>query len=36
MATFEELGLKEELLHAVKDLGFAEAMPIQEKLFLSY
>lgn len=31
MATFEELGLKEELLHAVKDLGFAEAMPIQEK-----
>lgn len=31
MATFEELGLREELLHAVKDLGFTEAMPIQEK-----
>ncbi|MCR5568749.1 MAG: DEAD/DEAH box helicase [Paludibacteraceae bacterium] len=31
MATFEELGLREELLHAVKDLGFSEAMPIQEK-----
>lgn len=31
MATFEELGLREELLHAVNDLGFTEAMPIQEK-----
>ena len=32
MATFEELGLKEEILHAVKDLGFNEAMPVQEKV----
>ena len=32
MATFEELGLKEELLHGVKDLGFTEAMPIQEQV----
>lgn len=31
MATFEELGLREELLRAVNDLGFSEAMPIQEK-----
>lgn len=31
MATFEELGLREELLRAVNDLGFTEAMPIQEK-----
>lgn len=31
MATFEELGLREELLRAVGELGFEQAMPIQEK-----
>lgn len=32
MATFQELGLREELLKAVEELGFVEAMPIQEKV----
>lgn len=32
MATFEELGFKEEILKAVADLGFEQAMPIQEKV----
>lgn len=31
MATFQELGLREELLQAVNDLGFEQAMPIQEQ-----
>ncbi len=31
MATFKELGLREELLRAVGELGFEQAMPIQEK-----
>lgn len=30
--TFEELGLKEEILKAIGDLGFVEPMPIQEKV----
>lgn len=30
MTTFAELGLKEEIIHAVEDLGFTEPMPIQE------
>ncbi|MCQ2188844.1 MAG: DEAD/DEAH box helicase [Paludibacteraceae bacterium] len=32
MATFEELGFKNEILKAVSDMGFVEAMPIQEKV----
>lgn len=32
MATFEELGFKDEILKAVSDMGFVEAMPIQEKV----
>jgi len=31
MITFEELGLKEEILKAVKELGFDHPTPIQEK-----
>lgn len=31
MASFEELGLNENLLRSVADLGFKEATPIQEK-----
>jgi len=29
--TFKELGLKEEILRAIEDLGYEDAMPIQEK-----
>ncbi|MDR1679195.1 MAG: DEAD/DEAH box helicase [Prevotellaceae bacterium] len=29
--TFKELGLKEEILRAVEELGFEEAMPVQER-----
>lgn len=32
MSTFEELGLSEEILHGIQDLGFVEPMPIQEKV----
>ena len=32
MITFKELGLKEELLRGIEDLGFTEPMPIQEKV----
>ena len=28
---FKELGLREEIITAVDELGFEEAMPIQEK-----
>lgn len=31
MKTFEELGIREELLKAVKELGFEQLTPIQEK-----
>src|SRR5881628_3058871 len=31
MATFEELGLQENLLKAVEELGFTTPTPIQEK-----
>ena len=30
--TFEEMGLEEKILHAVKELGFDDPMPIQEKV----
>ena len=30
--TFKELGLKEEILKGIEDLGFTEPMPIQEKV----
>lgn len=30
--TFKELGLKEEILRGIEDLGFVEPMPIQEKV----
>ncbi len=32
MVTFKELGLKEEILKGIEDLGFTEPMPIQEKV----
>ncbi len=32
MKTFEELGVREDLLRAVKELGFEAPMPIQEKV----
>jgi ATP-dependent RNA helicase DeaD len=32
MITFRELGLKEEILKGIEDLGFTEPMPIQEKV----
>ena len=32
MSTFRELGLSEEILHGIEDLGFVEPMPIQEKV----
>ncbi|HQJ90196.1 MAG TPA: DEAD/DEAH box helicase, partial [Paludibacteraceae bacterium] len=32
MMTFKELGLKEEILKGIEDLGFTEPMPIQEKV----
>ncbi len=32
MSTFKELGLSEEILHGIEDLGFVEPMPIQEKV----
>ena len=32
MATFRELGLSEEILRGIEDLGFVEPMPIQEKV----
>lgn len=31
MSSFEELGIAGDLLRGIEDLGFAEAMPIQEK-----
>ena len=31
MASFEELGLQENLLKAVAELGFTQPTPIQEK-----
>lgn len=30
--TFEELGVREDILHAIGDLGFAEPMPIQQEV----
>lgn len=30
--TFEELGVEEEILHAISDLGFVEPMPIQQEV----
>lgn len=32
MSTFKELGLSEEILQGIEDLGFVEPMPIQEKV----
>ena len=32
MTSFEELGIKPELLHAVADLGFENPMPVQEQV----
>jgi len=32
MITFRELGLKEEILKGIEELGFTEPMPIQEKV----
>ena len=32
MVTFKELGLKEEILKGIEELGFTEPMPIQEKV----
>ncbi len=32
MVTFKELGLKEEILKGIEELGFIEPMPIQEKV----
>lgn len=32
MATFRELGLSEEILRGIEELGFIEPMPIQEKV----
>lgn len=32
MSSFKELGLSEEILHGIEDLGFVEPMPIQEKV----
>lgn len=32
MSSFKELGLSEEILHGIEDLGFTEPMPIQEKV----
>lgn len=32
MATFRELGLSEEILRGIEELGFVEPMPIQEKV----
>ena len=32
MITFKELGLKEEILKGIEELGFTEPMPIQEKV----
>lgn len=30
--TFEELEIREDLLHAIKDMGFEKPMPVQEKV----
>ncbi len=30
--TFEELGVRPDLLHAIKDMGFESPMPVQEKV----
>lgn len=32
MKTFEELGVRPDLLHAIKDMGFENPMPVQEKV----
>ena len=32
MMTFEELGVREDLLKAIKELGFEAPMPVQEKV----
>ena len=32
MMTFEELGVRNDLLHAIKDMGFENPMPVQEKV----
>lgn len=32
MKTFEELGVREDLLKAIKELGFEMPMPVQEKV----
>lgn len=32
MKSFEELGVREDLLRAIKDLGFENPMPVQEKV----
>lgn len=32
MSSFKELGLSEEILHGIEDLGFETPMPIQEKV----
>ena len=32
MTSFEELGIKPELLHAVADLGFENPMPVLESI----
>ena len=31
MSTFQELGLNEDLLHAITDLGFTKPSEVQEK-----
>ncbi len=32
MTTFKDLGVREDLLHAIEDLGFEQPMPVQEKV----
>ncbi len=32
MTSFKDLGVREDLLHAIEDLGFEQPMPVQEKV----
>ncbi|MCI1817588.1 MAG: DEAD/DEAH box helicase, partial [Prevotella sp.] len=32
MKTFEELGVNENIRHAIEDLGFEQPMPVQEEV----
>lgn len=32
MTSFKDLGVREDLLHAIQDLGFEQPMPVQEKV----